>query len=80
MKKLLLCSLISFFPIFPVLAEEGPYYLILLYAPRWYPAFESIPMKTLDECELAGAKLKASKRFAYLPNAFSYECVKGGKS
>ena len=77
MKKLLLCSLISFFPIFPVLAEEGPYYLILLYAPRWYPAFEAIPMKTLDECELAGAKLKASERFALSPSDLGIECVKG---
>ena len=74
MKRLLFLLALTIAAPQPAISAEN-YYLIWV----WYRGINVsgvVPMETLDACEMAGARLKASKRFR-AEEDLQYECVAG---
>ena len=61
-------------------AQSETIYLVLRYAvvgTEGKAAMISVPMESIEQCNIAGAKMKSSKRFTSKPRNIGFECIEG---
>jgi len=59
--------------------QSGTIYLVLRYGAIFIPAVSMIhiPMESIEQCNIAGATLKSSKRFRFNDKSIGFECIEG---